>query len=68
VARAAVTSAAGIQVLAGLAAVVLGILALITTFAPYTWTLSAVGVLVLGATLLLSGAAISGRMMSLLRH
>jgi hypothetical protein len=70
VARAAVTSAAGVQVLAGMAAVVLGILALITTplLAPYTWTLSAVGVLCLGAALLLSGASISARMMSLLRH
>jgi hypothetical protein len=68
VARAAVTSAAGIQVLAGLAAIVLGILALIGTFWLYSWLLSAVGLLCLGATVLLSGAAISARMVSLLRH
>jgi hypothetical protein len=68
VARAAVSSAAGAQVLAGLAAVVLGILSLIDIFASHSWTLSAVGVLCLGATLLFSGAAISARMMSLLRR
>ncbi len=68
VARAGVTSAAGAQVLAGLAGIVLGILALIDRFAAYTWTLSSVGLLCLGAVVLLGGVAISARMMNLLRR
>jgi hypothetical protein len=68
VARAGVTSAAGAQVLAGLAGIVLGILALIDRFAAYTWELSSVGLLCLGAVVLLGGLAISARMMSLLHR
>lgn len=60
-----VTAAAGAQLLAGLAGIVLGIIALVSV---YAWTLSAVGLLCMSAAAMLGGAAISGRMMSLLRR
>lgn len=65
VAREAVTAAAGAQLLTGLAGIVLGILALIGL---ETWVLSAVAMLCMGAAVMLGGAAVSGRMMSLLRR
>lgn len=66
VARAAVASAAGAQVLCGLGAGVLGILALIGVGTPMVLTTT--GLLVLGAGLMLSGAALSGRMLRLFTH
>jgi hypothetical protein len=62
-ARAAVSSAVGGQVLAGLAAVVLGIVAL--AGAANTLILTTVGLLVLGAAITLSGTALSGKLLSL---
>lgn len=59
-----VTAAAGTQVLIGLTAIILGILALIG-INPVVLTL--VGVLCLGASILLSGVAIGSRMMSIFR-
>jgi hypothetical protein len=53
------------QVFIGVGAVVLGILALLG-FAPVTLTL--VGLLAIGACLLLSGSAIGARMLGILRH
>lgn len=63
--RESVSAASGAQVLAGIAAVVLGILAILGT-SPLD--LSLVAILALGATILLSGAAVGGRLMSTLRH
>ncbi len=51
---------AGLQTLAGLAAIVLGILAVAGT---YTAVLTLVGLLVLGATVLLTGSTLSGAVM-----
>lgn len=60
VARATVGGAIATQVLAGAAAIVLGILALTTR--PVA-TLTEVGMLVLGVALVVSGMAVSGRML-----
>jgi hypothetical protein len=65
VANEIVTAAAGAQLLTGLAGIVLGIIALIGVEA---WVLTAVGLLCMSAAAMLGGAAISGRMMSLLRR
>lgn len=65
VAREAVQAAAAVQVLTGIAAAVLGILALINV---HSLTLSLVAVLCLGAAVLLTGGAVSGRMFTLLRR
>jgi hypothetical protein len=65
VAREAVSAAAGAQVLAGLAGAILGILALVGT---NTLTLTLVALLCLGASGLLSGAAVSSKMLSMLRR
>ena len=62
VAHEAVSAAAGTQVLVGLAAGVLGILALVG-IAPTVLVL--VGLLTVGTSLLLSGGAVSGRLISL---
>jgi hypothetical protein len=61
----AVSSAAGGQVLAGLAAVTLGIVALVGV--GDNQILTTVGLLVLGAAITLSGTALSGKMLSLFR-
>jgi hypothetical protein len=66
VARGAVSSAAAGQVLAGLGAVALGILALVGVGDPAILTI--VGMLVLGAAITLSGTALSGKMLSLFRR
>ena len=55
---------AGLQLLAGIAAIVLGILAL-AGYPPIGLTLSAL--LVLGATVVLTGGALSGLLVSFLR-
>jgi hypothetical protein len=60
VAQAAVSGAVGTQVLAGIAAVVLGILALVTS---YSASLTLVGLIVLGASVTLTGTALAGRML-----
>lgn len=65
VAHEIVSAAMGTQILAGLAAVILGILSLIG-FAPIT--LNFVAILVLGAASLLSGSAITGRMLGMIRN
>jgi hypothetical protein len=59
VAQTAVSGAIGTQVLAGVAAVVLGILALVSQ--DYAATLTLVGLLVLGAAMTLTGTALAGR-------
>ena len=59
IAKEAVQTAAGFQVLAGLGGVVLGIIALVGTF---PLTLSLVGLLAMGTAVLLTGAAVSGKM------
>lgn len=61
VARDALTAATGTEVLVGLAAIVLGILALVG-LAPETLIL--VAMLVLGAAVLMTGGAVIGRMLS----
>jgi len=65
-AGAAVSSAAAGQVLAGLGAVVLGILALVGV--GDLQMLTTVGVLVLGAAITISGTALSGKMLTLFRR
>ncbi len=65
VAREAVFTTAGLQVLIGLGAITLGILALVGIV---PLILSFVAVLSMGITFLLSNAAIAGRMMSILRQ
>jgi hypothetical protein len=62
VAHEALTTATGTDILVGLAAVVLGILALVG-IAPTTLTL--VAMLALGASILLTGGAVIGKMMSM---
>lgn len=62
VAREALTAAAGTDILVGLAAIVLGILALVG-LAPLTLTL--VAMLALGASVLLNGSAVIGKMVSI---
>jgi len=66
IASSAVSSAAAGQVLAGLGAGTLGILALVGVGDPIL--LTAVGVLVLGSAITLSGTALSGKMLNLFRH
>lgn len=66
VARTAISSAAGGQVLAGLGAVALGILALVGVGDPAI--LTTVGLLVLGSAITLSGTALSGKMLALFRR
>ncbi len=63
--RQAVLATTGLQVLVGLAAVALGIIALA---GDYPITLSLVAVLAVGAAFLLSNTAVAGRMMTVLRH
>jgi hypothetical protein len=60
-----VWAATGIGVLAGLAAIVLGILALIGT---YPLTLSLVAFLAIGSCVLLSGASLGEKMMAMIHH
>jgi hypothetical protein len=59
----AVTCAAATQILAGGAAAVLGVLAL--TLKAHTETLMLVGLLILGAAVVMSGAALTGRILRL---
>jgi hypothetical protein len=66
IARASVSSAAAAQVLAGLAGVALGILALTGVGDPQVLTV--VGLLVLGASITLSGTALSGKLLRLFRR
>lgn len=61
VARAAVSAAAGAQILVGLAAIVLGIIALANG---HTLTLTLVALLCLGCGVMLSGGALCGKMMT----
>jgi hypothetical protein len=63
VANEAMTAASGTQVLIGLASIVLGILALIGL---NPGVLSLVALLAIGTAILLSGTAVSGKMMSML--
>jgi hypothetical protein len=63
VAQAAVSGAVGTQVLAGIAAIVLGILALASE--THAGVLSLVGLLVLGASVTLTGTALAGRLLRL---
>jgi len=65
IARQASVAASGAQVLVGIAAVVLGIIALVG-IDPVLVTL--VALLVLGASVLFSGTAVSSRMASVMRH
>lgn len=71
VARSAVSGAAGAQLLAGLAAAVLGILALVTTGGAAMatsgpgMTLTLIGLLVLGFSTMMSGATLAGRFLQL---
>lgn len=60
VAQAAVSGAAGTQILAGIAAIALGVLALVS--ASHTAILTLVALLVLGSALTLSGTAVAGRL------
>jgi len=64
-ARNVVMSAAGVQALAGVGAAILGILALVG-ISPLTLCL--VALLGLGASIVISGSALSGRLASALRH
>jgi hypothetical protein len=64
-AREAVLSAASVQVLVGLAGGVLGLLALLGI---HPLTLTLVAMLCVGGSVLLSGAAVSGKMLSILRR
>jgi hypothetical protein len=63
---AASAGSTGFQVLAGIAAIVLGILALASGSTTVSFTLT--GLLVLGASLALSGSALTGSIMRLLRR
>jgi hypothetical protein len=65
VAHEAVSAAAGTQVMVGLAAIVLGILSLVG-IAPMILTL--VALLAVGASVLLSGSALGGRLLTIFRH
>jgi len=65
VSRSAIEMASGTEVLIGIAAIVLGILALLG-MAPRTLVL--IGLLALGATVLFSGSAISSRMVNIFRR
>jgi hypothetical protein len=59
-----VSAASGVQALVGLAGIILGILGLVGMF---PWTLSLVAFLCVGGAVLLSGAAVSSKMLSMLR-
>ncbi|MGB8365517.1 MAG: hypothetical protein ACLQUZ_14210 [Rhizomicrobium sp.] len=65
ISQSAVIGAISAQVLAGGAAIVLGILALTTSHAP---VLTLIGLLVLGASVAVSGTALTGRMLRLFNH
>jgi hypothetical protein len=65
VAREGIRTAAGVQILVGLGGGVLGLLALLGV---YPVELALVAMLCLGGAILLSGAAISGKMLSVLHH
>lgn len=65
ISRAAVMGAIATQVMTGMAAIILGILALSTG---NTALLTQVGMLVLGVSLALSGTALTGRMMRIFNH
>jgi hypothetical protein len=65
VTRQAAVAASGTQVLVGVAGVVLGILALVGV---ETATVALVALLVMGASLVLTGTALSSRMVSAMRH
>lgn len=62
----AATTASGAHALAGLAAIVLGIIALVTSISVVTYSL--IAFLVLGATVLLGTAAIGGRLVGYFQH
>ncbi|MBS0274451.1 MAG: hypothetical protein JSR55_08625 [Proteobacteria bacterium] len=65
------SAAAGLQVLAGLAAIVLGILALTTTGTATTGReamFALIGLLVLGSSMLISASTVTGNMMRLFHH
>ncbi len=64
VAREAVAAASGVQLLTGMAGVILGILA-VCLVSPLILTL--VAMLSLGCGILLNGAAISGKMLTLMQ-
>jgi hypothetical protein len=66
VASESVSAAAGGQTLVGLAAIVLGILGLVNFAIPLSLTLTLVALLCVGASVLLSGTAISGKVLSIL--
>jgi hypothetical protein len=65
-ARAAVSGAAGAQMLAGFATVVLGIIALVSV--PDKMPLTLIGFLVASAALTLSASALSGKMLGALQR
>jgi hypothetical protein len=65
VTREASIAASGTQVLVGVGGIVLGILALV---GPDPLTLSLIGLLAIGASILLSGSAVSARMMGMMRR
>jgi hypothetical protein len=67
-ARSAVSSAAGAQMLAGLATIVLGIIALVMAIDVMTMTMTLVGLLVGSAALTLSASALSGKMLGALHQ
>ena len=72
--RATTSGAAASQVLAGIAAVVLGIIALASTSSAaattsVTWmTLSLVGLIVLGASIMMSGGSLTGRFVQMINR
>lgn len=66
--RDAIAGAAGVQVLTGLGAVVLGIIALVSTEAGMAPVLSLVAMLALGVSILLSGTTLAGKMMAVFEH
>ncbi len=66
IARSALSATVSVRVMAGLGAVVLGILGLID--APSSITLSLVAFLALGGTVLMSGTAIGGKVLAIFRH
>lgn len=62
------TGASGLQVLAGVGSIVLGILALLGGLTPIALTLTLVGLLVVGGAIMLSGGAVGSRMLSVRRR
>jgi len=64
--QSAISSAAGFQVLAGIAAIVLGILAL--SSATHVVLFAVVGLLVLGAAVTMSGGTLTGSLMRMIRR